>query len=225
MKATLGVLKEKGGCEKQEEPEHVEQGIVVRTVQIMHRSPLMSDLTESSLSSEQLVDGVLLEAFRDDVRLPDGSTSVREWIDHPGASAIVPMFEDGGTLLVRQFRYPPRRTFLEVPAGKLDEPGEDPEEVAARELEEETGWVANRFERIGAAYPCIGYSNEVIHVFAAYDLERGTQALADGEFVEVVEMSFDEALARARSGDLKDMKTITALVYAAAHVNDTQPTS
>lgn len=181
----------------------------------------MADLTESQLSTEQLVDGVLLKAFRDDVRLPNGGTSVREWIDHPGASAIVPIFDDGRTLLVRQFRYPPRRTFLEVPAGKLDEPGEDPVEVADRELEEETGWRADRFVRLGAAYPCIGYSNEIIHVFAAYGLEQGEQDLATGEFVEVVEMPLDEAVARARNGDIKDMKTITALVYAAAHVNET----
>lgn len=180
----------------------------------------MSDLTESPLSSEQLVDGVLLNAFRDEVRLPDGETSVREWIDHPGASAIVPVFEDGRTLLVRQFRYPPHRTFLEVPAGKLDEPGEDPADVAARELEEETGWRAERFEPIGAAYPCIGYSNEIIHVFAAYGLEQGQQDLAEGEFVEVVEMQLNEAVARAREGEIKDMKTITALFYATAHVNE-----
>jgi ADP-ribose pyrophosphatase len=181
----------------------------------------MSNLNETQLSSEQLVDGVLLEAFRDEVRLPDGDTSVREWIDHPGASAIVPVFEDGRTLLVRQFRYPPRRTFLEVPAGKLDKPGEDPEDVAARELEEETGWRAGRFEHVGAAYPCIGYSSEIIHVFTAHALQRGTQALAEGEFVEVVEMDLAEAVGRARRGDLKDMKTITALVYAATHKNGT----
>jgi ADP-ribose pyrophosphatase len=78
---------------------------------------------------------------------------------------------------------------------------------------------------VGAAYPCIGYSNEQIHVFTAHDLERGTQALADGEFVEVVEVPFTEALARARQGDLKDMKTVTALVYAAAHLNETSPPS
>ncbi|MFB6098270.1 MAG: NUDIX hydrolase, partial [Salinibacter sp.] len=77
------------------------------------------------------------------------------------------------------------------------------------------------FDRVGAAYPCIGYSSERIHIFTAHDLERGRQALAEGEFVEVVEMDFDEALVRARRGDLKDMKTITALVYAAAHLNDT----
>jgi ADP-ribose pyrophosphatase len=185
----------------------------------------MSDLAEHSLSSTQLVDGVLLSAFRDEVRLPNGDTSTREWIDHPGASAIVPVFEDGGTLLVRQFRFPPRRTFLEVPAGKLDASDEDPVEVAARELEEETGWRADRFEKIGAAYPCIGYSNELIHVFAAYGLTRGEQALADGEFVEVVEMPLDEAIAQARGGAIKDMKTITALVYAAAHVNESPAAS
>jgi len=185
----------------------------------------MADLSEERLSTEQLVDGVLLKAFRDEVRLPDGKASVREWIDHPGASAIVPIFDDGRTLLIRQFRYPPRRTFLEVPAGKLDTPGEDPEDVAKRELEEETGWRARRFVSIGSAYPCIGYSNEIIHVFAAYGLERGEQSLAKGEFVEVVEMDLEEAVRRARSGELKDMKSITALVYAAAHVNETTPSS
>jgi len=185
----------------------------------------MADLTETQLSSEQLVDGVLLKAFRDEVRLPNDDTSVREWVDHPGASAIVPIFEDGRTLLVRQFRYPPRRTFLEVPAGKLDEPGEAPEDVAARELEEETGVQAGRFDHVGTAYPCIGYSSERIHVFTAHDLERGSQSLAEGEFVEVVEMEFAEALQRARRGDLKDMKTVTALVYAAAHLNETSPPS
>lgn len=181
----------------------------------------MTDLTESPLSSEQLVDGILLEAFRDEVRLPDGGRSVREWIDHPGASAIVPIFEDGRTVLVEQFRYPPRRTFLEVPAGKLDEPDEDPKEVAGRELEEETGWRAGRLEKVGAAYPCIGYSNEIIHVFTAHELERGSQDLADGEFVRVVEMDFTDALARARRGDLKDMKTVTALLYASRSANET----
>jgi ADP-ribose pyrophosphatase len=180
----------------------------------------MADLTETPLSSEQIVDGVLLKVFRDEVRLPDGKESTREWIDHPGASAIVPVFEDGRTLLVRQFRYPPRRTFLEVPAGKLDEPGEAPEDVARRELKEETGWRAGRFERVGSAHPCIGYSSEAIHIFTAHNLVRGTQTLAEGEFVEVVEMNFDEALDRARRGDLKDMKTITALVYA-AYANET----
>lgn len=180
---------------------------------------VMSTLAETSLSSEQLIDGTLLKAFRDEVRLPDGDTSTREWVDHPGAAAIVPIFDDGRTLLIRQFRFPPRRTFLEVPAGKFDTPDEAPVEVAARELEEETGWSADRFESLGMAYPCIGYSNEEIHVFAAHDLTQTEQDLSDGEFIEVVPMALEEAVERARSGRIKDMKSITALVYAAAHVN------
>lgn len=182
----------------------------------------MSDLTEAPLSSEQLVDGVLLEVYRDDVRLPDGNTSTREWIDHPGASAVVPILPDGHTLLVRQFRYPPRRTFLEVPAGKLDRPDEDPAEVAARELEEETGWRAERFEHVSSMYPCIGYSSEIIHVYLAFDLQQGEQQLAEGEFVEVVEMDFDEAVERAEHGALKDMKTVTALLQAAAVLRESE---
>lgn len=188
---------------------------IVRTrLSSTHLPPM--NLTEEPISSEQLIDGVLLDAYRDDVRLPDGETSVREWIDHPGASAVVPILPDGRTLLVRQFRYAPRRTFLEVPAGKLDRPDEDPAEVAARELEEETGWQAQRFEHVSSMYPCIGYSSEVIHVFVAFDLERGEQDLAEGEFVEVVEVDFDDAVERAARGELKDMKTVTALLQSAA---------
>ena len=98
----------------------------------------MQNLTETPLRSEQLVDRKLLKVYRDEVRLPDGTASVQEWIDHPGAAAVIPLFEDGTTLLVRQYRYAPRRLTLEVPAGKIDHDGEDPEAVAARELEEET---------------------------------------------------------------------------------------
>ena len=178
----------------------------------------MPDLTETPLRSEQLVDGKLLKVHRDEVRVPDGTTSVREWIDHPGASAVVPLFSDGTTLLIRQFRYPPRRAFLEVPAGKLDQQGEVPEEVAARELEEETGWTARRFTHLASLHPCIGYSNEVIHFFLARDLSEGTQDLSEGEFVEVVTMGFEEAVAQARRGEISDMKSAMALLLAEAHV-------
>lgn len=182
----------------------------------------MADLTEKPLRSESLFDGVLLKAYRDEVELPDGETSVREWIDHPGAAAIVPLFADGQTLLVRQFRYPPRRTFLEVPAGKLDEANEPPEDVARRELEEETGWRARCFERIGSVYPCIGYSNEIIHFFVATELERGEQNLGDAEFMDVLTMPFEDAVTKARRGEILDMKSVTALLLAAAHVDETE---
>lgn len=178
----------------------------------------MRDLTESTVSSEKLVDGKLLKVYRDEARLPGGGVSVREWIDHPGASAVVPLFPDGSTLLIRQFRYPPRRTFLEVPAGKLDVEGEDPAEVAARELEEETGWIAGRIEPLGSFYPCIGYSNEVIHFFVAEDLRQGETQLGEGELVEPVPLPFAEAVAMARRGEILDMKTAAALFMAEAYV-------
>ena len=174
----------------------------------------MSTLTETPLQSDQLVDGALLKVYRDTVQLPDESTGVREWIDHPGASAVVPLFEDGSVLLIEQFRYPPRQTFLEVPAGKIDQPDEDPAEVAARELEEETGWRAGAFAKLSSLYPCIGYSNEIIHFFLARDLTKGTQDLSEGEHVEVVRMPFREAVKRAQRGEIKDMKSAMALTLA-----------
>ena len=182
----------------------------------------MSDLTETSLDSESVFSGRLLHVYRDQVTLPDGSTGTREWIDHPGASAVVPLFEDGTTMLIRQFRFPPRRTFMEVPAGKFDTPNESPKEVARRELKEETGLDARTLVDAGSFHPCIGYSNEVIHVFVARNLSQGEQSLSDSEFVEPVRLPFSEAVARARAGTLNDMKTITALVRAQALIEDSR---
>ncbi len=177
----------------------------------------MQNLTEIPIRSEQLVDGKLLKVYRDEVRLPDGTASVREWIDHPGAAAVVPLFEDGTTLLVRQYRYAPRRLTLEVPAGKIDHDDEDPEAVAARELEEETAWRAGRLVPLGAFYPCIGYSNEIIHFYLAEDLSKVEHLEVEGEFLEVVSLDFKAALAMARRGELSDMKTVVALLLAEAH--------
>ena len=175
-------------------------------------------LEETSLRSEEVFNGKLLHAFRDEVRLPDGDTSIREWLNHPGASAVVPLFEDGSTILVRQFRFPPRRTFLEVPAGKLDQHGEPPEDVARRELEEETGWTAGRLTHLGSFYPCIGYSNEIIHFYLAEELKEGRRELQHGEFMDVLRMPFSEAMERLERGEILDMKTVTALMMAARTV-------
>lgn len=179
----------------------------------------MKDLNEERLESEQLVDGKLLKVYRDRVRTRAGE-SVREWIDHPGASAVVPYFEDGSTILVQQFRYPPRRMFLEVPAGKLDIKGESPEEVACRELEEETGQTCRKLVHLGSFYPCIGYSNEIIHLYLAENLAEGTQRLSDGEFLELHRLPFAEAVAMARRGEIHDMKSALALFYAEAHLKE-----
>ena len=174
------------------------------------------DLTEQMIDRKQLVDGVLLKVYRDRVRLPDGAESVREWIDHPGASAVVPIMDDGRVVLVRQYRYPAGRTFVEVPAGKLDAPGEDPTDVARRELEEETGWAAQKLEHIGSLYAAIGYSNEVIHCFMASELVMSETATEPDEFIELVYATFDEAIAMVLSGEICDMKSVSALLLANA---------
>ncbi len=177
---------------------------------------MLSDLTEKTVDSTAILDGVLLKAYRDTVSQADGHRSVREWIRHPGASAIVPLFEDGTTILVRQFRYPPRRLFLEVPAGKLDKEGESPEAVARRELLEEAGCEAATWHALGSIYPCIGYSNELIHFFLAMDLTQHELALEDGEQLIPVRLPFEEVVERAKAGALHDMKTMTALLLADA---------
>jgi ADP-ribose pyrophosphatase len=111
----------------------------------------LKDLTEHFVSSELVFDGALLKVRRDVVRLPDGGQATREYIRHPGAVAIVPLFDDGRVLLERQFRYPHRREFIEVPAGKLD-PGEPPLDTAKRELLEETGYAAQEWIRLDDAH-------------------------------------------------------------------------
>lgn len=175
------------------------------------------DLRETRLASDLVYDGALLHVRRDTVRVPDGTESVREWIRHPGASAIVPLFEDGSTVFVRQFRYPPQREFLEVPAGKHD--GEDdPETTARRELREEVGLVAERWIHLGGTYPGIGYSDERIELFLAEGLTQHAAEADDGEFVEPVRMPFVEAARRARAGELLDAKTCVAVLMAEAHL-------
>jgi ADP-ribose pyrophosphatase len=154
---------------------------------------------------------VLLEVHRDRVRLPDGAESVREYINHPGAVAIVPLFDDGRVLLERQFRYPHRRVFVEVPAGKVD-PGEAQLLTAKRELLEETGYEAAEWTRIGVVHTAIAYTNEAIEIFVARKLTQKAQKLDQGEFLEIFSVPFDDAVAMIRDGLITDTKTVNALL-------------
>lgn len=176
---------------------------------------MAQDLTEAPLDSEQVFDGRLLKVYRDRVRLPDGATAVREYIRHPGAVAIVALFDDGRVLLERQFRYPLRRTFIEIPAGKL-EPGEDHLVTGQRELLEETGYVARQWRKLGQIHNAIGYSDELIEIWLARGLEKREPRLADGEFLEVFALPLAEAQAMARDGRITDVKTVTGLLWATA---------
>jgi ADP-ribose pyrophosphatase len=147
----------------------------------------------------------------DRVRLPDGSEAGREYIRHPGAVAIVPLFDDGKVLLERQFRYPHRREFIEIPAGKVD-PGEPHLETAKRELLEETGYTAGEWTRVGVIHTAIAYTDEAIEIFVARKLSLKTQKLDQGEFLEVFSVPFAEAVAMIRDGGITDAKTVSALL-------------
>ena len=136
------------------------------------------------LESRTVFEGRVLGLEVDRVRLQNGRVSELEVVRHPGAVAIAPVTADGDLLLVRQFRFATRDWLLEVPAGKLD-PGEEPDAAAARELEEETGYRAGRLEPLGWVWTTPGFSNEVIHLYLAHDLEPALQALQDDEVLTV----------------------------------------
>lgn len=173
-----------------------------------------TDFTEQELSSEPVFRGALLQVYRDEVRLPDGRITVREYVRHPGAVMMVPLLDDGRVVLVRQYRYPLRRHFIEIPAGKID-PGEAPLETAKRELREECGYAAASWERLATLHPCIGYSDEVIELYLARGLEHVGHAPDDEEFLEVLTVPLPEALAWIRAGKITEVKAVIGLMRVA----------
>lgn len=169
---------------------------------------------EEGVSSDVVFKGRLLEVRRDEVRFANGELSTREYVIHPGAVVVLAFLESGNLLFERQFRYPLGKVFLELPAGKID-PGEEIAQTAARELLEETGFIASSWEHVGVMHPCIGYSNEKIEIFIAGGLEWVREPSLDhGEFLEVVELSLTDATSAVRSGSITDAKTISALYWA-----------
>ena len=167
-------------------------------------------LIEHRVGGTTLLRGGFLEVRRDEVRLPDGQLTTREFIHHPGAVAVVPLLDDGRLVLVRQFRHPVSRVMLEWPAGKRD-PGETTLACAMRELAEETGYAAREWAWGGEIHNAAAYSSESIWIWFARGLEAGPQRLDAGEFVEVVTMSPDELDALDLAGGLSDVKTVIGL--------------
>lgn len=172
-----------------------------------------TDFTEAQLGTRTPYRGGMLEVREDNVRLPDGSHAKREYVVHPGAAVILPIFDDWCILLERQFRYPPHAHFLELPAGKFD-PGEAPIATARRELREETGYVATDWCHLCRLYPCVGYSDEIVEMFVARGLRYEQAALDEGEFLETLSVPLDDALEWIRAGRITEAKTILGLLWA-----------
>lgn len=174
---------------------------------------MASDFSEKKLSSRVVYDGGLLEVREDAVLLPDGKHARREYVVHPGAALILPIFSDGSILLEWQYRYPVGMHCYELPAGKF-EPGEPPLETAKRELLEETGYIAGLWRELGPLYPNVGYSNERIDFFLARELSLTEASPDEGEFLETLRVPLDEALSWVRSGKIGDVKTMLGLLWA-----------
>lgn len=174
------------------------------------------DLIEKKIGEEDIFDGCLLHVKRDTVELPNGKTAVREWIKHPGASAVIPLLPDGRVILVRQYRYPVQKVTLEVPAGKLDAPGEDPMLCAKRELAEETGYTAENITKLATIATTVGFSNEYIHLYAAEGLTSGKQHTDDDEFIHVVKVPLKEAVEMTQDGRIFDAKSVISILMLAA---------
>lgn len=171
-----------------------------------------ADFSESTVSSELAYDGGFLKVYRDKVKLHDGSLTWREYVKHPGAVMILAFVDDETILLERQFRYPKHRHFVEIPAGKL-EPGEPALATAKRELIEECGYQARDWRHLATIDPSIGYSTEVIELYAAQGLDHVGAALDVGEHLEVIEAKIDDALEWVRQGVITDTKTTFALLW------------
>lgn len=171
------------------------------------------DLTEHCISSKTLSSGGMLTVKCDQVRLPNGHISQREYVTHPGAVIVVPILPNGNVVLEKQFRYPLHQVFIELPAGKIDA-GEDILVTGQRELVEETGYTATHWVKLGIQHPCIGYSNEVIHIYLAHGLTAGTNKLDEDESLIVYQESLDNCLAMIQTGEITDGKTIIALFMA-----------
>jgi ADP-ribose pyrophosphatase len=173
----------------------------------------VKDLSEHRVSSRLVFDGRLLKVRSDTVRLPDGGSAEREWIEHPGAVAVIAVTDAGELVMERQFRYALGRDMIEIPAGKID-PHEDPLATAKRELREETGYAAAEWTHVATIHIAIGYSNEHIEIYLAKGLERVPAKLDDEEFLEVFTLPLATALAWVREGKITDSKTVSGLFWA-----------
>ena len=168
------------------------------------------------LESVEIFRGRIFDVTTDTVREGD-KTYKREVVHHPGSAVIVPVFEDGSVALVRQYRHPAVRYLLEVPAGTLNR-GERPEEGAARELEEELGFVAGNLQKLSEFFVSPGFCEEKMWIYLATQMTPTKQQLEDDEIVEVVRLPFAQALEMITAGEIEDAKTIIGLMLAAPRI-------
>lgn len=168
---------------------------------------------EEVTKKENLIfDGKVLHVYCDDIIRPDGKEATREYAKHLGAVCVVPLTDKDEVICVKQFRYAHHRTFLEIPAGKLDYAGEDRKEAALRELREETGAICEKLTHLGDLVPSPAILTEVISMYLAEGLTFTETEFDDGEFIEIVKIPLSELVEMIMRGEIADAKTQTAIL-------------
>lgn len=170
-------------------------------------------LEEKTISSQYIYKGKILNLRKDNISLENGSTGTREIIEHNGGVGIVAITPDKKVVLVKQYRKPYDEELLEIPAGKL-ELNEEPEQCGRRELEEETGYIPKDMTLLTKTYPSPGYTNEILHIYFSKSLEMGHTNFDEGEHIELIEATYEDALSMINKGIIKDAKTIIGLLLA-----------
>ena len=170
------------------------------------------EFTEKTINSQLIFDGRVVKLYKDKIELPTGQESLREVVKHSGGVVIFARKEDK-VLLVKQFRYPMKEVLYELPAGKLEN-GEDPFEAAKRELEEETGYCANKWTDLGYVYTSPGYSDEKLYLYMAEDLKFTHCHPDEGEILQALEYSYEDVLKMIANGEINDAKTLCAIMRA-----------
>ncbi|OLA78142.1 MAG: hypothetical protein BHW55_02420 [Candidatus Melainabacteria bacterium 35_41] len=171
------------------------------------------EFKEKTLDSQMMYDGRIIKVYKDNVELADGKKSFREVVRHSGGVVILAFKDEDTFLLVKQYRYPIGETVLELPAGKLEK-GEDPFEAAKRELEEETGYCANKWTDLGYINTSPGFSDEKLYLYLAQDLEYTHCHPDEGEIIQAFEYKYDDVLKMIDNGEINDAKTICGLMRA-----------
>jgi ADP-ribose pyrophosphatase len=169
-------------------------------------------MIEKLVKKNKIYSGNAVDFYCDEVELPNGQKASRQYLGHPGAAAALAFLDKKNIVLVKQFRYPIGKITYEIPAGKID-PGETPLHCIEREIEEETGFIARRFEKLISFYPTPAFSNEILHIFAAFGLEKGIRNPDEDEFVSASIVNFKKALEMVKTGEIMDSKTVIALLY------------
>lgn len=174
------------------------------------------NLKENLVSSETIYNGRIINLLNDKIELPNGKEAFREYVKHPGGICVVPIGKNEEIYLVRQFRYPYGTEVLEIPAGKRDSANEEPLEGGKRELKEELGLTAENYLFLGEFYPTPGYTDEVIYMYAAWELSEGECDPDEDEFVEKVKIPLSVLTEKILNGEIKDGKTQAAVLKVKA---------